>query len=155
MEKLVLSISFLGCFTHSIDSQRRVAIPREWRLKKVGDDPVFYLMPGRDKSIQILPQNLFETGIMQTISRVPVTNAGKMRAIAQIGAKTSKSQCDKQGRITLTPYLMEYSGLQDQAVLIGGFSSIQVMSPESWEQAEMDNEDMLDQIEKIQESREL
>ncbi len=150
-----MNISFLGWFTHSIDSQRRVAIPREWRFKSDSQDSVFYLMPGRDESIQILPQELFEAEILAKISKVPVTNAARMRAIAQIGAKTSKSQCDKQGRITLTPYLMEYSGLQDQTVLIGGFSSIQAMSPERWEKAEMSYDDMLDQIERIQESREI
>jgi len=99
---------YTGFHPHSIDAQRRVAIPREWR-KDAGDDAVFYLLPGRNQTIQVLPKELFEQEILDKVRKVSFANAEKSQALAMIGAKASRSSCDKQGRITMTQELMEHA----------------------------------------------
>lgn len=145
---------YTGFHPHSIDAQRRVAIPKEWR-KDAGDDAVFYLLPGRNQTIQVLPKELFEQEILDKVRKVSFANADKSQALAMIGAKTSRSSCDKQGRITMTQELMEHAGLEGEAIMVGSFTTIQIMTPERWNQSSMDTEDVLDQIERIQESGEL
>jgi len=145
---------YTGFHPHSIDAQRRIAIPKEWR-KDAGDDAVFYLLPGRNQTIQVLPKELFEQEILDKVRKVSFANADKSQALAMIGAKTSRSSCDKQGRITMTQELMEHAGLEGEAIMVGSFTTIQIMTPERWNQSSMDTEDVLDQIERIQESGEL
>lgn len=142
--------SFLGAYTHAIDSQRRIAIPKEWRTTANKKSAVFYLLPGRDRSIQIIPNELFESEVLENIKKVSFANAEQTRALARIGAKASKSRCDKQGRITLTQELINHAELKEHAVLIGSISSIQAMTPELWKKSDMGTDEMLDQIEKIQ-----
>ena len=112
-------------------------------------DVLFYLMPGRDRSIQVLPKELFETEILEKFRKVSFADDEKTRALARIGAKASQSACDKQGRITLTSELLDHAGLKDQAVLIGALTTIQIMTPEMWSKNDMGNDEMLDQILKI------
>ncbi|MDP7395875.1 MAG: hypothetical protein QGF67_15580 [Lentisphaeria bacterium] len=145
---------YIGFHPHSIDAQRRIAIPREWR-KDAGDDAVFYLLPGRNQTIQVLPKELFEQEILDKVRKVSFANAEKSQALATIGAKASRSSCDKQGRITMTQDLMDHAGLKGEAVMVGSFTTIQIMTPERWNQNGMRTEDVLDQIERIQESGEL
>ena len=146
----VLKACFLGQFTHTIDGQRRVAIPKDWRYKESNLDEVFYLVPGRNHTIQVLPKELFETEIVAKLKKVSFASERKTAALARIGAKASCSTCDKQGRITLSQTLMDHAKLKDQAVLVGGITSIQIMTPETWTKHEMTNDELLDQIEKIQ-----
>lgn len=146
---------FLGHFTHIIDSQRRVAIPRDWRSLAADDSTVFYLLPGRDQSIQVLPKELFESVILEKTKQVSFANAAKSKALTAIGSKAARSVCDRQGRITLTPYLMEYASLTNEAVMVGSVNSICILSPPKWEQAQMSNDEMLDQIERIMEAGEI
>jgi MraZ protein len=146
---------YIGTHPHAIDAQRRVAIPREWRQGEKGEALVFYQLPGRHGTIQVLPESHFRQEILEKIKKVSFADAAKSRALATIGAKASRCTCDKQGRVTLTPELMEHAGLTDQAVMVGSFTTIQVMAPERWSENEMSTEDVLDQIQRIHESGEL
>ena len=116
---------------------------------------LFYLLPGRNQIIQVLPKELFESEILEKIKKVSFANVEKSRALARIGAKASRSTCDKQGRISLSQDLVDHAGLKDQALLIGGIATIQIMTPETWTKNNMGIDEMLDQIEKIQENGEL
>ncbi len=145
-----MSYCFLGSFTHAIDAQRRVAVPREWRVSRDAAPMVFYLLPGREQTVHMLPGELFEQGLLEKAKRVSFANQKEMQALAQIGSRAARTVCDKQGRITLTHGLMEHAGLEDQAVLIGSFTSIQIMKPGTWASYEMGNEETLDLVEKIQ-----
>jgi MraZ protein len=145
-----LSDCFLGSYTHAIDSQRRIAIPKEWRVTADKRSAVFYLLPGRNRTVQIIPGELFESEVLEKIKKVSFANAEQTRALARIGAKASKSCCDKQGRITLTQELIDHAELKEHAVLIGSISSIQTMTPELWKKSDMGTDEMLDQLEKIQ-----
>ena len=70
---------YIGFHPHSIDAQRRVAIPKEWR-KDAGDDAVFYLLPGRNQTIQVLPKELFEQEILDLSQRKRITDVHHHRA---------------------------------------------------------------------------
>ncbi len=145
---------FIGIQTHSIDSQRRIAIPSDWR-HGAPDPMVFFMVPGRKRTIQVLPQALFQQEILEKVKKVSFANAEQAQALARIGALAHRSVCDKQGRISLTQQLMEHAGLDDQATLVGGVKSIQIMSPATWTESQMKTDDVLDEIERIQSSGEI
>ena len=73
---------FLGEFQHSIDKQRRISIPREWRSSD-GAEQEFYLMPGRGNGVQVMPRDYFMSSIFEKLKDTP--SADSDRLLAQIG----------------------------------------------------------------------
>ena len=140
---------FLGQYEHAIDKQRRIAIPREWRGK---DKMVFYLLPGRDQTVQILPEKLFMEEVYEKARKVSFASRGKGQALANIGKFAHRSVCDKQGRISLTPLLMEHAQLEDSGLvqLTGSITKIELRR-HTEEQSLIDGiEQFLDEMEAIQ-----
>ena len=141
---------FLGQFEHAIDKQRRIAIPREWRGK---DKLVFYLLPGRDHSVQILPEKLFMEEVYEKARKVSFANRGKSQALANIGKFAHRCATDKQGRIALTPLLMEHAQLEESGLvqLTGSITKIELRK-HTEDQSLMEGiEQFLDEMEAIQE----
>ncbi len=143
-------MAFLGQHLHAIDAQRRIAIPREWRIDDGKKNQIFFLFPGRNHTVQALPEALFESEILMKVQKVSIADETKMRALARIGSIASRTVCDKQGRITLTESLMQHAGLERDAMLVGALTCIQIMTVANWNASEIDTERTLDQIQKIQ-----
>ena len=137
---------FLGEFQHSIDRQRRISIPREWRSVD-GLEQEFYLMPGRDGGVQVMPRDYFMSSIFDKLKDTP--SADSDRLLAQIGRKGHECVCDKQGRINLSPQLVEQASLElpDQVQLIGAVHYFEIRPVE---EKEDDVEQFLDMLEAIQ-----
>jgi MraZ protein len=81
---------------------------------------------------------------LQKLLNVSFANREASRALASFGEGTEEVCCDKQGRITLTPNMLEHSGIESQAVLVGAVTTIQIWNPESWEANRMDNDAYMD-----------
>jgi len=139
---------FFGEFTHSLDNQRRVAIPREWRGKS--DETRFILFPGRD-SLMLIPYAAFRDFLAKA-RKVSLANRQAQEALARIGSKVQECICDKQGRITISQRLLDVLGIKDEIVLVGAFSTIQLWRPEAWAMRRDDDDAYLDEVQKITES---
>lgn len=144
-------ICFLGEFEHSIDSQRRVAIPRQWRQKD--GETKFFLVPGRNKTLQLRTYESFKD-FLDKARKVSSANAQASLALARYGSRAQECVCDKQGRIQISQKLAEYVGFSDQVVLVGAFSNIQLWTPEGWNEYQVSDESYLDEVQKIDESGE-
>ena len=140
---------FLGEFIHSFDSQRRITIPSEWRGSK-NRKTSFYLLPGRRKTIQMLPAASFEE-VLSKIRKVSFADAEASLALARIGRMAQSCQCDAQGRIQISPNLYSYAELSGNAVLVGAINVIQIWSEKNWAKFGGTDEQVLDVIQKINE----
>ena len=137
---------FLGEFEHSLDSQRRVAIPSVWRKEK---KTTFFLFPGRHKALQLIPLGTFRETFMK-FKKISFADPIASTAFANLGARAQECECDKQGRIQIPQKLIEHSGLKEQVVMIGSFTTIQIWSKENWSLLQKPNtNDVLDVIQKI------
>ena len=140
-------MNFLGEFTHAVDGQRRVAVPKNWRGPK--DTPTrFFALPGRNQALHLLPDYAFQD-FMKQVRKVSFLNPKVSRALAQIGAKAQELQCDKQGRIALSQYLKDYAQIDSEAVLVGAFTTAQIWSKENWLKQDDDPEATLDVIDSL------
>jgi MraZ protein len=146
---------FVGEFKHSIDSQRRVAIPSEWRGK---GESVFYVLPWRHNTLQLMTFDSFRS-LADKLRKVPTADPKAMIALARLGAKARECKCDKQGRIALIESMLEYAeikkkeALDSELYLVGAFNSIQIWSVDNWNklQSMSNQEDTLDVFQKIEE----
>lgn len=130
---------FLENFTHTIDSQRRFAIPSEWRQKDV--DTQFVLLPAKNQVIQAIPLKTFQDEILAKAKKMSLADSKAMRDLMILASRAMKCSCDKQGRIQVNQKLMEHAGLTDKAVLVGSLWLIQIVSPENWEKIESNGDD--------------
>ena len=128
--------SFVSNYTHAIDSQRRIAIPSEWR-KKNGETS-FYLLPARDHIVQLIPQETFYEQIIRKSQKMSLADPRLQRDLAVFASRAQNCVCDKQGRIQISQLLLDHGGFKDKIVLVGAFWHIQLWTPERWEAANRD-----------------
>jgi MraZ protein len=156
-EKRVIDNSellFAGEFIHAIDSQRRIAIPKDWRIK--GGDNRFYILPGRHNALQLMTYASFKK-LAEKLKKVSIADPKASIALARLGAKARECRCDKQGRIGVNESLLEYAEIKKNEiidadlVLVGAFNNIQIWSKDNWKKQQMSDEEMLDVLQKIEE----
>ena len=136
---------FLGQQAYAIDAQRRVPLRKEWRT----DADAFVLVPGRAGVIQAMSESFFRQSIVDSAASMSIADREKSQALMVMGSKAVHAPVDKQGRIKLSPELMEHAGIRDQAVLVGAVTTIQIMSPETWETNNTDMDTALDQYDRV------
>ena len=132
-------ITFTGEYVHTLDGQRRVAVPRQWRV----DGMKYYLLPGRDGVLQLIPDYYFKD-FLNKVRKVSLTNAKIGRALALLGSRAQECSCDKQGRISMTQKLKDHASLDGELVMVGAFTHAQIWSKESWDKQSEDTDDVLD-----------
>ena len=137
---------FFGEFEHSLDPQRRVAIPSNWRKEKKA---TFFLLPGRHNALHLIPFGTFRETLMK-FKKISFADPAASLAFARLGATGQECECDKQGRIQIPQKLIEQSGLKNQVVMIGAVTTIQIWSKENWSMFQKsDQNDVIDVIQKI------
>jgi MraZ protein len=156
-EKRVIDNSellFAGEFIHSVDSQRRIAIPKDWRVK--GGENRFYALPGRNNTLQLMTYASFKQ-LAEKLKKTPIADSKASMALARLGARARECRCDKQGRIGVSESLLEYAGIikdgviDADLVLVGAFNTIQIWSKSNWKKQQMSDEEMLDVLQKLEE----
>jgi MraZ protein len=120
---------FLGEFEHALDPQRRLAIPSDWRLK--GGDGRYVLLPARGGALQLMAFEEFDGLILSKARRLSLASERDMRDLAELGSRAQICECDKQGRIQISPKLVAYAGLKDKVALVGSLTYIQLLTPEA------------------------
>lgn len=149
-----VEVLYAGEFIHAVDTQRRVAIPSEWRSK--GDDNRFYVLPGRHSALQLMPFSVFKS-IADHLKKASIVDQKASLALARLGARSKECIPDKQGRIHIPEQLLEYAEIKkgnevdSELVLIGAFNSIQIWSKANWNKQVMSDDEMLDVLQSIEE----
>ncbi|MEI6055439.1 MAG: hypothetical protein WCR55_05190 [Lentisphaerota bacterium] len=151
-----VDVLYAGEFVHSVDTQRRVAIPSEWRSR--GDDNRFYVLPGRHNALQLMPFSVFKA-MAEKLKKVSIADPKASLALAKLGARSRECTPDKQGRIHIPEQLLEHAEIKkgnevdSEIVLVGVFNSIQIWSNSNWNKhkQQMSDDEMLDVLQSIEE----
>ena len=121
--------TFIGEYAYSLDLKGRINIPAKFRQALSEDNEnTFVIARGMDPCIWVYPlaqwkeieTNLRSLSSLSKIHRTFVRNTARY---------ASPSTYDKQGRITLTPSLIEYAGLEKDALIIGMVSKMEIWNP--------------------------
>lgn len=151
-----LEVLYAGEFIHAVDTQRRVAIPSEWRSK--GEDNRFYILPGRHNALQLMPFSIFKS-MADHLKKASSVDPKASLALARLGARSKECVPDKQGRIHIPEQLLEYAEIKkgnevdSEIVLIGAFSRVQIWSKSNWSKQVMSDDEMLDVLQTIEETK--
>ena len=136
---------FLGEFTHKVDSKNRIMMPSEFRENLKGD---FYITKGPENSLIIYTEEEFVKQSQKLDEKI--NESKKNRAIKRLFfSSTVKMSLDKQGRILLDKNLKDYSGIKDEAMIIGNNTTIELWDRERWQayidEVEVNLSDIMDE----------
>lgn len=120
---------FLGEFEYKIDEKGRVPIPPKFR-KDLKDGVV--LTSGPEKHIIAYP--ITEWNKLAASLTSDTLAASKIRKLNRAFFATAFSlNIDNQGRIALPVPLREYAGIEDELVIAGVNSYLELWNKEEWE----------------------
>ena len=131
--------TFIGEYAYSLDSKGRVNIPAKFRQSLSDDNEgTFVIARGMDACVWIYPlmqwkdieSNLRNLSSLSKINRTFVRNTARY---------ASPSTYDKQGRITLTPSLIDYAGLDKDVLIVGMVNKIEIWNPTRLDETDKQN----------------
>ena len=142
---------FTGTYPVSVDSQRRLALPRSWRLPSDTPDTNFYLVPGRARRIQVVTEEKMQA-IFERLESSSLANDDKIAAYTDIASKIQIVNLDSHGRFVLSADLAEFAGIRDKAVFLGSMVYGTILAPDAWQERQTPLDSSFDLLQKIEES---
>lgn len=118
-------------FERKLDNQNRFAVPSEWRDDNA--DGIFILIPGKDATLQLYPNAVFEERIMSRLKKLSPGNPDDLRKLRYLGSQIQRCECDKQGRIQISQKLLDFAKLNERIALIGSGDFAQIMCADRWD----------------------
>jgi MraZ protein len=121
----------LGEFHCSADSSGRLTIPAEFSAE-LGKG--LTLTRGIDRCLFIYPTEEWQKLVAKIHGKLPLTSRDG-RAFARLmfsGAQVCAP--DQQGQIPLPTTLRQYAGIDDEAIVIGLCTHLEVWSPQRWQE---------------------
>ena len=122
--------TFIGEYTYSLDAKGRVNIPSKFRQTLSTDNQnTFVITRGLDSCIWVYPlvqwkeieENLRKLSSLSSIHRAFVRNTARY---------ATPSTYDKQGRINLTPSLINFASLKKDVLIIGMVNKMEIWDPQ-------------------------
>lgn len=120
---------FLGEFEYKIDEKGRVPIPPKFRGElKEG----VVLTPGVERCVNAYPLAEWRK-LADNLTAGSVPRSKLRRLNRAIFATAFILNMDGQGRIALPPPLREYAGIEDEAIVTGVNTYLELWNREQWE----------------------
>lgn len=124
-------VFFVGEYQRQLDERSRFILPAKVREKLSGT--VFITRSPSEKCLNLYTQEEWEV-IAQKVRELP-TGTDRNAAMFQrrLFGKAMSCEPDKQGRIPLTPELIEFAGLQKDIVLVGSNTKLEIWDQAAWD----------------------
>ena len=123
-------MSFVGSYTHSIDSKKRVFVPSKFR-EELGDE--FYITRKFDAYLSIYTAQDWEA-YADKISKLPEADADILQDFL-LGV-AQKCVPDASGRIILEDRLLRHANIDKNIVFVGAGRQIRIWAEEAWNERE-------------------
>lgn len=128
-------ITFIGDYHCKLDSKGRVALPAAFRKQMAADlaDGFVIKRDVYDKCLVLYPMKEWERQNQQIRKRTNPFNKEHNRFLRMFFSGTAEVQPDATQRILIPRRLLDYAGIDDEAVLAGQYGKIEIWSPSDYE----------------------
>jgi len=141
---------FYGSYPVAVDGQRRLAMPKNWRLSTDTEDTQFYLLPGRNKRIYVLTEERFNR-ILESADNIAIMDGDGIFSYEGIGSQLQLATLDKQGRFQLNANLAIHAEIDKKAVFCGAIFCGTIVSPENIRSDETAKEQSYNYLQRVEE----
>jgi MraZ protein len=122
---------FWGEYAHQLDSKGRLIIPARFRTHLTENA---ILTRGLDRNLVIYPETAWRT-VTQQLNQMPITQPTSRALRRLLFSGAMEMTLDKQGRILLPAHLRTYASIQNEVLLVGMETFIEIWEPASWHAA--------------------
>jgi MraZ protein len=122
---------FLGEFSHTLDSKGRLTIPAKFR-DQLATGLVVTRSP-LDRCLLAMPQAKWED-IASKINALPLADPRSALLRRAIFSAAEDFRPDRQGRILISQRLRDYAQIQDDVVIAGVNTFLELWAPAMWEE---------------------
>lgn len=119
---------FRGEYSHQLDSKGRLIIPSRFR-DLLTDDAI--LTRGLDHNLVIYPIGAWQT-LMQQLKEMPITHPSARAFRRLLFSGAVELSLDKQGRVNIPNYLLDYASIEDAILLVGMENFVELWQPDHW-----------------------
>ena len=120
-----------GRSCHQVDDKGRIRIPAKFK-DALGLHP--FITVGKNKCLYIFPKDEAERILSERFADVDgFSDDPRLNAMRKIFSRGDFVEEDKQGRLTLPTYLLEYAGITKNEVRVGMRNRVELWSEEAWE----------------------
>ncbi|MFV1994004.1 MAG: division/cell wall cluster transcriptional repressor MraZ [Verrucomicrobiales bacterium] len=123
---------FAGTLRHALDAKNRVTVPSRWRR---GETEEFYAIADPRRPVVVLLPAAELRRMNCEIEALGDLSVSQKRAFTrQLFAQAQPCPVDKQGRLVLPQEFCSRFSFEDEVVLAGTGTRIEIFRPEDWEE---------------------
>ena len=119
---------FIGEYTHTVDEKSRLAIPIKFRAELASGAVV---TKGLDGCLFLYTLAEWQK-LVEKLNAMPLSQKSARAFSRLILAGAMDVFLDKQGRIVLPKYLLDYASIKHSVVVTGLFNRLEVWDSETW-----------------------
>lgn len=119
---------FWGEHSHQLDSKGRLIVPARYRVL-LTDNAI--LTRGLDHNLVIYPEATWHT-VTDQLNQIPITHPTGRALRRLLFSGAMELAPDKQGRINIPNYLLDYASIEETVLLVGMETFIELWEPEHW-----------------------
>ena len=131
-EEHTVGDTYAGTFMKVLDEKRRITIPAKWRFKDDdGENSYLAILVkyGTYNAVRVMPPDM-AAELRSKISKIPITNVAKQRALAKFLQNACTFGCDKQGRIMLDESILAKADIKKEVCMAGMGANFDLWNPE-------------------------
>ncbi|MFH1088666.1 MAG: division/cell wall cluster transcriptional repressor MraZ [Patescibacteria group bacterium] len=137
---------FIGEYAHTIDEKNRLAVPIKFR-KELTKGAI--VTKGLDGCLFLYTLTEWQK-LVDRMNQMPISQKNARAFSRLILAGAMDVEIDKQGRIILPKYLIDYAKVKRNVIVAGLFNRLEIWDTKSWntykQKTEKDSESLAEQL---------
>jgi MraZ protein len=121
---------FIGQYEYRIDEKGRVPIPPKFRTEELKKEGVV-LCPGMEKCITIYPLSEWKK-LADSLNTGPILSSKYRKLNRAFFSTAFNIELDGQGRIIVPSQLRQFAGINEDVVVAGANTYLELWSKEQW-----------------------
>jgi len=119
----------LGTYEHALDDKNRLTLPA--KLRQAFADGVF-VVRGIDPCLHVYTRSGWDRFVAERLEGLNPFSREARQMSRFLFAGAWETELDRQGRISLTPALIEYANLGREVVVAGVNDHLEIWEPGAW-----------------------
>ena len=135
---------FMGEFYPALDEKGRVAVPARLR-RAFGENSIInklVITYGFDKCIMSFREEDWKEFVEKKLVNLSQSDPKNRMRLRVLMGGASECELDKQGRLTIPSYLLEYAGISKDVTILGLYNRIEIWSKDEYDKYKPDREAM-------------
>lgn len=126
-------MSLTGTYLRTFDDKQRFAVPKRLRDEMLGQEAgELYVAPEVDRSLSLFAPDLFAERAQRLAES---SGRGNVRNYLRLYySQAERVDVDGQGRIRIPERLIQFSGLQQEIVLLGVHDHLEIWDKATWQE---------------------